>query len=175
MRRVMYLASSVNACCADEGGASSWSDEQWESFIRLARRYKNVIVGRKGFEFFNQRELFKDWGDVRIVVVSTTLELSPDSPHTVVHTISEALSQISVRQETHVLYGGGVKLNSDALSQGAVDEIIWDIEPLLVRKGTPMLEPLLIQEPLDLISVRKIGRGTIQLQYATVRAEKSAG
>ena len=54
MQLILYMATTVNGYIADEDGETPWSQAVWESYYRLAKEFKAIIVGRKTYEIMQK-------------------------------------------------------------------------------------------------------------------------
>ena len=61
MKVVLYMAMSVNGCIAKENNETPWSDAVWESYYKIAKQFKAIILGRKTYEIMK---------DVKIIAMS---------------------------------------------------------------------------------------------------------
>lgn len=65
---------------------------------------------------------------------------------------------------------GGSRLGAEFLRQGLVDELRVYVHPVVIGRGTPMLQPQDILVPLTLTSTRTFDSGVVLLQYEVERA-----
>lgn len=64
---------------------------------------------------------------------------------------------------------GGQKTVSQFMQQNLVDEIFFDIEPLLFGSGMPIFKDVDFELSLELIDTRKLNDNTVQLHYKVVK------
>ena len=68
-----------------------------------------------------------------------------------------------------VLLGGGPTINSGFIKENLVDEIIFNIEPVIMGKGKPVFASEDFQTNLEFNSVKELAEGVIQVRYTVKR------
>jgi riboflavin biosynthesis pyrimidine reductase len=82
----------------------------------------------------------------------------------------EALSYLHERGHELALLSGGAGLHNAFLSQGLVDELIFDVAPVLEGKGLNLLldEGHYRYKDVQLLDVKSLGGGVVQLHFVVI-------
>ena len=80
----------------------------------------------------------------------------------------EALTYLQTNGHTTALLAGGAALHNAFLSQGLVDEILFDVAPVLEGKGLNLLLDQVHYRYQDvrMLDFKPLGSGVVQLHYA---------
>lgn len=171
MKVVLYMAMTANGYIATEKGETPWSEAAWESYYKIARRFKAIIVGRKTYEIMKGVNEFRKIGNPLTVVLSNKKGTERNDV-LFVKTPQEALRLLQERGFTEALIGGGSRSNASFMEEGLIDEIILDVEPLLFGRGIRLFADTPFREELELKAVIRLSDQTVQLHY---RVKKSKG
>lgn len=161
------MAMSVNGIIAKNDNSEDFlSDKNWETLVDLAKGAGCVIFGRKTYELLKtwDKKYLDSLKDINKIVVTTDRNYSDDDitvayyPHEAI-----AIARTTFSSETAIL-SGGAKLNSSFAEQNLIDEIIFNIEPVLIGNGIPVFNPEDFENKLELIEQKKIG-DLVQLHY----------
>ena len=173
MHVTLFMAISLNGIVADESGSEDFiSDANWDVFCELAREKGGLIIGRKTLE------AVKTWGtdysfevldDIPRVVMTASGSNKIGPNYIIASSPQDALEKLSERGLRSVLVGGGPTVNSSFLKEGLVDEIIFNIEPVLVGKGKSVFAPEDFQTNLKFDSMKELADGIIQVRYKVKR------
>jgi len=144
--------------------------EALADFAANVRSAGNFIVGRKTFEAFAAQQAptadrrapdASGMGTPTIVVVSSTPPpgvLGAPGPR-------EALALLRERGFETALVAGGETLHNAFLAADLVDELVFDIAPVLEDEGLALLLPRGGHRDLSLRETRSLGGGVVQLRY----------
>lgn len=167
MNVTLFMAISLNGIVADESGSEDFiSDSNWGIFCQLAREKGSLIIGRKTLEAvksWGADYSFDDLSDIPRVILTTSKEIGPS--YIAVSSPQDALEKLSERGIHSVLVGGGPTVNSSFIKVGLVDEVIFNIEPILVGKGKSVFAPEDFQTELEFESVRELPNEIVQVRY----------
>lgn len=166
MKVILYMAMTVNGYIARENGETPWSDEEWQSFAEVARRTKNLIIGRKTFEVMKADDEFVKIGNPFTVVVSS--QWSDEAGYNFASNPISALALMQKQGFEEVLVAGGGLLNSAFMAEGLVSEIYLDVEPLIFGKGVKLFASDDFEEKLELLNVKQLSKNTVQLHYKVI-------
>jgi len=72
---------------------------------------------------------------------------------------------MGVRSFEEVIVAGGGILNASFLSENLVDEIYFDIEPIILGEGIPVFKDKDFESRLKLIGKKMLTRDVVQLHY----------
>lgn len=168
MQLILYMATTVNGYIADEDGETPWSQAVWESYYRLAKEFKAIIVGRKTYEVMQEVDEFKKIGSpFTLVVTNKSLRANPNI--TIVKSPQAALSILKEKNYTRVLIGGGGQLNASFMKEKLIDQLILDIEPLIFGQGIKLFEGEDFKAQLELQETKNLSKNTIQLRYKVLK------
>lgn len=164
MSKIAYCATWANGISADPLRSAFLQESSLESFRHLLQRIGNVILGSQAYTLLSERGI--DFSKHRLVILSSQSEVNSRDGIQVAQSPVEALSLFpSVHQQSGVLVGGGIKTISSFIQQNLINELLIDIEPALSTDTIQLFPTLTKKIDLELVGVRKIGAGTIQLHY----------
>ena len=173
MKTTLYMAISANGIIATETGDEEFlSHENWEKFCELAREFGNFVVGRKTYEAVKKWDggyNFDDLVDVEKVIISQDKNFKLDKGYTLANSPEDALAKLSQKGFQKVLITGGANINSTFAKLNLLDEIIFNIEPVMVGKGKPVFAPEDFELKLKLISTEKLASGISTLRYSVLK------
>ncbi len=174
MKVTLFMAMSLNSIIARNNGDEDFlSHDNWNSFSKLVNVYRNFIVGRKTYETvkkWNENYNFDDFDkDIKKVVVSTNPNYKLKEGYTLATNPKEALKILGNYGFNKALVTGGSGLNSSFAKNNLIDEIILNIEPVIVGKGIPLFSPNNFELDLNLISIKKMPNGILQLHYEVIK------
>lgn len=161
------MGVTPNGFIAKEDGDSEWtSEEDLKGFFENSKKAGNIIMGKNTFlEAFKQgyfpfpealnivvshEEIENKWGEKVVVTDSSPKEI---------------LKMLEGKGFEIAFLAGGGKLNASFMKEKLVDEIFFDIEPLVFGKGLPVIAPEDFEYELELLEVNKLNEDTVQLHY----------
>ncbi len=153
---------------ASKDDKTHWiSSTEWDSYSAMVRKAGCLIVGRRTYHILTQQPEFAEFKDVHVVVVSKDpISLVADN-HRVAHSPKEALEMLTSYEQI-VVAGGGV-LNASFLTEGLIDEIYVDIEPIILGEGIPLFQAMSLEQGLELMDQKLLSKHEIQLYYKVVK------
>jgi dihydrofolate reductase len=80
-------------------------------------------------------------------------------------TPGQAVAHLESRGVEDIIVGGGHDLALACLTQGLIDEIVLDIQPILFGYGTPLLGESERSVELELIDSARLDQDAIRLHY----------
>ncbi|MEK6896828.1 MAG: dihydrofolate reductase family protein [Nanoarchaeota archaeon] len=166
MKITLYMAMSLNGYVAKDNDETPWSKEIWESYYKIAGKFKTIIVGRRTYQIMKEADEFEKIGNPFTVVLSEKNQVA-ESGLVFVRTPSEAIKVLKNKSFTEALLIGGGKVNASFIKEGFIDEIILDIEPTIFGKGIQLFAPDTYESKLQLIEFKKISSNILQLHYRT--------
>jgi len=167
VRTVLYVTLSANGLVTQADEAHPIPPEILRDFAQRIQRAGNVIVGRRTFELMAAQEARGATAGIETVVV-TGSGLKVDGIETAASP-QEALELLERKGCETALVGGGAALDASFLSQGLVDEICLNIEPILTSKGLAFESGADQVISLRLIDTAKLGGSVVQLRYEVSR------
>jgi len=170
MKTILWATLTANGNYAQSSAEHPPRPEALADFAAQARAAGNFIVGRRTFEGFQAGAGSggNPFAALDIVVVSHTAKPVPGI--TVVASPREALAHLERKGHATALIAGGAALHNAFLGAGLVDELMFDIVPVLEGKGLNLVsdQSAYRYQDLALASTRSLGAGITQLHF-TVR------
>ncbi len=164
VRITMYMTMSASGMIADEKGGTPWSQDVWNAYYSLAKKFKAIIIGRKTHDLMQNEDEFAKIGNPFVIVLSRKAKQSTENV-VFVKTPKEALQEAAAHGIKDVLLAGGTQTNSAFLAQNCIHKIILDIDPIILGKGIPLFDVKSICRPLKLLGVEKMNE-VVRLTYA---------
>lgn len=164
MKTILWATLTANGNYAQSSPTNPPKEEALSDFAAQAHKAGNFIVGRRTFEGM-QASGGSTFADLDIVVVSASLKEIPGV--TVVGSPREALSCLQDKGHRIALISGGADLHNAFLGQGLVNELIFNVAPVLEGKGLNLLidtEKYLYKE-VKLLNFKSLGSGVVQMHY----------
>ena len=163
MKTVLWAALTANGNYAKNSADHPPKKETLEDFAAQVKKSGNFIVGRRTFEGFNTNGGGNPFGDIDIVVVSRGNLEMPGTK--LVSSPQEALNYLRQKGHEVALLAGGESLHNAFLAENLVDELIFDVIPILESEGFNLLLPIGKFRNVRLLNFENIGGGVIQLHY----------
>ena len=168
MQVILYMATTVNGYIARENDETPWSDAVWDSYYKIAKQFKAIILGRRTYEIMKEVNEFEKIGNPFTVVVSRE-DFAHNSNFSITKSPKEALKILEDKHFDKILVGGGGTLNSSFMKENLIDEIILDVEPLVFGKGIKLFSDNNFDAKLELIEIKSLSKNTIQLHYKVLK------
>jgi dihydrofolate reductase len=164
MRTILWATLSGNGNYATSNAEHPPKPETLSDFAQQVKKAGCFIVGRKTFEAFRAGGGPNNpFADIDIVVVSSAGGQIDGA--TVVRTPKEAVAYLENKGHTVTLTSGGQQLHNSFLAEGLVDELIFNIAPVMESEGMKLLLPNGSYEDLNLLNMQNLGNGVVQLHY----------
>lgn len=169
MKTILWATLTANGNYAQSGPENPPRREALEDFAAQAKAAGNFIVGRRTFEGMRGRDGPGPFAGIDIVVVSQSASEIPGV--TVARSPREALSFLQEKGHQTALISGGADIHNSFLGQGLVDEVIFDVAPVLEGKGLNLLIDTenYGYKHVQLLDCKPLGGGVVQLRYAVER------
>ena len=173
MRKVTYgAAASFDGYLAGPEEALdwlAWSDDAAAISGESWKGVDTILMGRKTYDF-----AAKSGGggggpsNITTYIFSRTMTEAPDGAELVCDDAAAFVRDLKAKPGGDIIVMGGGELGSALLEGGVVDEIGFNLHPLLLGGGTPMFRPMAGRVGLDLIEARAIAKGCVFLRYKVV-------
>jgi dihydrofolate reductase len=175
MRKVVYGgACSLDGFLARDDGSVDWlmwSDEAGELMKESWGRFDTMLMGRKTYEVALKNSPEGASGDlyagVETYVFSTTL--NPDD-HPDVKMVSagaeELVKELKGKNGKDICVMGGGVLAQSLFEAGVIDEVGFNIHPLLLGSGVPSFHRMSKQIDLELADQKVMKNGCVYLLYS---------
>jgi len=172
MRKVTFgCANSLDNYIAREDGSFDWimhSDEANQVMKDFWPRIDTMIMGRKTYDITKQfsPKSKKPHGDLETYVFSRTL--TPGARDGIMFLNDdpgEFVGALKQRDGKEICIMSGGSLAKPLLEAGVVDEIGFNIHPVLLGAGAPLFYPMNKQIDLQLIECRQFKNGCVYVLY----------
>lgn len=165
MKTILWATLSANGNYAQSSAENPAKPEALADFAAQVMAAGSFIVGRKTFESFAANG-GGPFAGLDIVVVSQSVKAMPGV--TVVGSPQEAISYLQAKGHTTTVLAGGAELHNTFLAQGMIDEVIFNIAPVLEGKGLNLLldRDHYQYRNAQLLDFKSLGGGVVRLHYA---------
>jgi len=166
MKTILWATLTANGNYAQSSAENPPKQESLDDFAQQVRAAGNFIVGRKTFESFAANGAAGPFAAIDIVVVSRSSKESPGVK--LVATPQEALAYLQAKGHQTALLAGGAELHNAFLGQRLVDELVFNIAPVLEGKGHNLLldKDHYQHKDVQLLDFKSLGSGVVQLHFA---------
>jgi len=182
MRKVTFGgASSLDNYFAGPDGSMDWlmwSDEAMELTKDFWPKIDTIIMGRKTYEVAmagqpdveenrNEGDGENPYGDIRTYVFSRTLPAGKTSggAEIVAGDVGEFVRELKSRDGKEICVMGGGDLARSLLEAGVIDEIGFNLHPVLLGSGVPLFYEMSRQIDLELLECRALKNGCVYVLY----------
>jgi dihydrofolate reductase len=172
MRKVTFgCASTLDNYIAREDGSFDWimfSDEAGEIMKAYWPRIDTMVMGRKTWEIAQKYASTskKPHGDLQTFVFSKTLEPGTRDGVTFLNNDpGEFVLDLKQQDGKEICIMSGGSLAKPLLEAGVIDEIGFNIHPILLGSGAPLFYPMSKQINLEMIECRPFKNGCVYVLY----------
>ena len=173
MRKVTFGgANSLDNFIARPDGSVDWllwGDESAEVMKDYWTNIDTIIMGRKTWDFAiaSSEKPKKDlYGGMKTYVFSRTLEAGERDEVTIVNDDPGAFVRNLKRQDgKEICMMGGGELARELFETGVIDEIRFNVHPILLGRGIPLFHQMSLQIDLELIECRPFKNGCVYVLY----------
>jgi dihydrofolate reductase len=173
MKTILWAALTANGNYAQSSPEHPPKPETLNDFAAHAMAAGNFVVGRRTFEAFRAQAGGGGGGpfaSLDIVVVSSATTDIPGVRR--VRSSEDALAYLEAKGHRTALLAGGAELHNTFLAAGLVDEIVFDVVPVLEGKGLHLVidRDHYRYKDVQLVESRPLGNGVIQSRFAIPRS-----
>jgi dihydrofolate reductase len=171
MRKVTFgCANSLDNFIAREDGGIDWlmwSNEVSEVMKDYWPRIDTMVLGRKTWEYAqkNFSGAKKPHGELETYVCSRTLATGERDGMTFVDDAAKLVKKLKRRKGKEICIMSGGSLGTSLLEAGLVDEIGFNIHPVLLGGGVPLFLEMKRQVDLELKECRPFKNGCVYVLY----------
>lgn len=176
MRKVTFGgANSLDNYFAREDGSVDWlmwSDEAAEIMKEFWPKIDVMVMGRKTWDFARQYESKskkkkKPHAEMPTYVFSRTLEPGERDGVTVMNSDpGDFVRKLKDQPGKEILIMGGGDLAKTLFEAGVIDEIGFNIQPVLLGSGIPLFHKMDRQIDLELLECRPFKNGCVYVRYS---------
>ena len=171
MRKVTFggAPSLDNFFAREDGGVDwlMWSDEAAELMGDYWKTIDTVVMGRKTYEA--ALEMTKGKGNpypgIKSYVFSRTLKPRKRPVEIVSSDAVKFVRKLKKEAGKDICVMGGGELAHSLLEAGLIDEIGFNIHPVLLGSGVPLFYPMKRQIDLELLDCRRFKNGCVYVMY----------
>jgi dihydrofolate reductase len=144
-----------------------WSDEAYAVMADYWKTIDTVLMGRKTYEVALQRgQGGGGYPGMTTYVFSRTLPAGADGSVTVIAGDAAAFVRELKQQEgKDICLMGGGELAKSLFEAGLIDEIGFNIHPVLLGAGIPLFYPMSRQIDLELLECKTFKNGCVLVTY----------
>ena len=168
MRKVIYGgATSFDNYLARSDDAVDWlmwSDEVREIMADYWKTFDTIVMGRRTYEIAVQNGQGAGYPGMSNYVFSRTLE-SAEGVEIISEDAGEFVRKLKEQEGKDICVMGGGVLAQSLLEAGVIDEIGFNIHPVLLGSGIPAFHPINKQVDLELKECRTLKNGCVLLTY----------
>lgn len=177
MRKVTFGgANSLDNFIARKDNAVDWlmwSDETTELMKEFWPKIDCIVMGRKTYDVAMEmapksksKKATNPYGDLKTYVFSRTLKPGErDGVEIVAEDPGKFVKKLKKQKGKEICVMGGGELGTALLEAGVVDEIGFNIHPVLLGSGIPLFHQMKKQIDLELIRCRAFKNGCVDVLY----------
>ena len=163
----VYIATSLDGCIAKEDGSVDWLPQTSESSYDAFYKYVDAVI--MGKTTYDQVLTFGEYPykDKKSFVFTKTSENNNDYV-TFLSDVEKFVKDGFPGAGKNVWIVGGSKIIESFLKQGAVDEIILNVVPVILGRGITLFQNSDDKIKLELVKTEKFGQ-LVNLHYKVIR------
>jgi dihydrofolate reductase len=175
MRKVTFGgANSLDNFIARPDGAVDWllwGEEAGEIMKEYWANIDTIVMGRKTYDVAMQmtpegEDMKNPYGDMKTYVFSRTLAAGEQNGVIVVNDDpGKFMRNLKQQEGKDICMMGGGELARDLFEAGLIDEIGFNIHPVLLGRGVPLFHSMSRQIDLELIECRPFKNGCVYVSY----------
>lgn len=172
MRKVVYGgACSLDGYLARKDGSVDWlmfSDEVAELMKDSWARFDCMLMGRKTYEvsIANAPAGASEDSGIKTFVFSTTMDPNEHKEVTIVSTgAADLVRSLKAKYGKDICLMGGGILAASLFEAGVIDEVGFNIHPILLGSGVPSLQESARQTDLELVESKQLKNGCVYVLY----------
>jgi dihydrofolate reductase len=144
-----------------------WSDEAAAVMADYWKTIDTVVMGRKSYEVaLRQGQGGGGYPGVKTYVFSRALKPGPANGVTVVsRDVADFLKELKRQDGKDICVMGGGELARPLFEAGLIDEIGFNIHPVLLGSGIPLCHPLSRQIDPELLECKPFKNGCVLVKY----------
>ena len=143
-----------------------WSDEAAEIMSRYWRTIDTVLMGRKTYEAAARIGQSGAYPGVQCFVFSRTLSALPAPGATLVREdVVDFTRRLKQQEGKDICLMGGGELARPLFEADLIDEVGFNIHPVLLGTGIPVFHAMERQIDLELLECRAFRNGCVYVQY----------
>jgi dihydrofolate reductase len=146
-----------------------WGDEAAEVIKDYWATIDTVLMGRKTWEVAVKSGMGEGYPGVETYVFSRTLDEVPEGVTLVRDDAAGFVRDLKQREGKDICVMGGGDFARTLFEAGLIDEIGFNIHPVLLGAGIPLFHPMSRQIDLELLECRPFANGCVYVTYRVQR------
>lgn len=143
-----------------------WGDEAAAVMADFWTTIDTVLMGRKTYDVAARNGLASGYPGVKNYVFSRTLKGQPDGGVTIISNDAAGFVRgLKGKDGKDICLMGGGELARTLFEAGLIDEVGFNIHPVLLGKGIPLFHPMSRQIDLELKEFRPFTNGCVYVTY----------
>jgi dihydrofolate reductase len=144
-----------------------WSDEAGEVMKDYWATIDTIIMGRKTYEVAAKSgQGGGGFPGVSTYIFSRTLTSAPKGATLVSEDVADFVRRLRLEPGKDICIMGGGELARPLFEAGLIDEIGFNIHPVLLGSGIPLFHAMTKQIDLELLESRPFKNGCVYVKYA---------
>lgn len=172
MRNVIFgAANSLDNYIARKDDAVDWlmwSKEVTDLMADFWKRIDTVLMGRKTYDAGRRLSKGKSmaYPGVKTYILSRTLKAGEeDGIEIVSEDAVQFVRKLKEQEGKDICLMGGGELAKPLFEAGLIDELGFNIHPVLLGEGVPLFHEMKLQINLELIECRAFKNGSVYVSY----------
>lgn len=178
MRKVIFGgANSLDNYIAREDGSYDWilfGEEAMEMMKDMWSRFDCMVMGRKTYDVATggataakaKKKKTNPYGDIETYVFSRTLKPGMrDGVEFVSTDPGKFVAKLKKKKGKEIMVMGGGEIGAVLLEAGVIDEIGFNIHPILLGSGVPLFHKMPRQLDLELTECKRMKNGCVYVCY----------
>jgi len=171
MKIILDMATTLNGVIARKDFTEDFlSNYNWEVFCKISNKIGCFIIGRKTYDIITTEDYDLDKiKKVKKIVISSNKSFKNTKEFFFVNSPKEAVNKAEMLGFSEVLLAGGGKINSEFMKIGLVDEIFFNINPVILGEGIKVIGESNFQYRLKLLGIKKIKEDIVRVHYKVLK------
>ncbi|HLK60358.1 MAG TPA: dihydrofolate reductase family protein [Chthonomonadaceae bacterium] len=142
-----------------------WDDEVAALIAENWKSFDTMLMGRKTYEFALKSGRSGSWG-LKTYVFSRTLQADPNADVEIISDNAVAfVRDLKTQEGKDICLMGGGELAKCFFDADLIDEIGFNIHPVLLGSGIPLFHAINRQIDLELLECRPFKNGCVLVKY----------
>ena len=167
MKVFLYNAISLDGFIAGIDDDTSWVNDD-DAYFKEANKAGAVITGRKTYDPGGEEYTVPDCKNY-VYTSEPEKYISKNQVKFISGSPESVLEQVAKDGYKTVLVVGGGEANRSFLGSNLIEELILDIHPVFVNKGTKLFGEKELQIKIELLSTKQLDHGVVQNRYKVVK------
>lgn len=166
---ILFMAMSLNGIFARPDDSEDFLPHYgWDKFVELAKEAGGFIIGRRTYEIV--RKNYDDFGfdfleGLVKIVISKSRDFEYKEDILIADSPVRALNLAEENGLKSIILTGRPSTNTAFAEKGLLDEIIFNIEPVIIGEGIAVFKPEEFDLNLEPLSIERHQAGGYTLHY----------